>query len=121
MYGVGARNSPISVQLPDRPQRTFLIPEAELERETKKQRQAESDTRGERGQRQVPIETPPVTLTPAQHFDFSASPFHRWNSEAQREKKKKRKTPYLMAQTKGVSRKGCQAPGFPNSTRRHSR
>lgn len=33
MDGVGARNSPINVQLPDRPQRTLLIPEAELERE----------------------------------------------------------------------------------------
>lgn len=87
MNGVGARNSPISVQLPDRPHRTFLIPEAELERDIKKQRQAESETR-ERHQSQVPIKTPPVTLTPSQRFDFSASPFHRRNTEAQRGEEK---------------------------------
>lgn len=41
MYGVGARNSPISVQLPDRPQRTLLIPEAELKRPRDRDRQSE--------------------------------------------------------------------------------
>lgn len=46
MYGVGARNSPNSVQLPDRPQRTLLIPEAELRRP--RDRDSEHQRRGEK-------------------------------------------------------------------------
>lgn len=49
VWCVGARNSPISIQLPDRPQRTLLIPEAELERprdrDRQSQRQREKDIR----------------------------------------------------------------------------
>lgn len=44
-------------------------------------RQAESETRAERDQSWVPIEMLPVALTPPSTF-FSASPFHRQNTEA---------------------------------------
>lgn len=98
VYGVGARNSPISVQLPDRPQRTFLIPEVELEAETKRQRQAELETRGERHLNQVPIEDA-ISNTPARCFAFSASPFPRWNTEPQRGEEK-----CPTSQAKGVNR-----------------
>lgn len=37
MDRVGARDSPISLQLPDRPQRTLRIAEAEMKRENKRE------------------------------------------------------------------------------------
>lgn len=83
MYGVGARNSPISLPLPDRPQRTFLIPEVELETDQGTEAGRVRD-KGRKTSGQVPIEMPPVTLPPAQRFDFSASPFRRWNTKVQR-------------------------------------
>lgn len=51
MYGVGGEKLAHLCTAAHRPQRTLLIPEAELERKTKRQRQAESETRGERDQR----------------------------------------------------------------------
>lgn len=63
---MGARNSPISVQLPDRPWRTLLISEAELDRKTERQSQRQR----EREQSQVPKQTLLVPLIPAQHCSF---------------------------------------------------
>ena len=73
MYGVGgeklAHLCTAARQTPEDP----LIPEAVLERTTK--RQAESETRAERDQSWVPIETPPVALTLAQYLFFLQAHF----------------------------------------------
>lgn len=107
MYGVGgeklAHLCTAARQTPEDP----LIPKAVLERTTK--RQAESETRAERDQSWVPIEMLPVALTPAQYLFFSASPFHRQNTEAQGAEEK-----HLIPDgpAKRVSRGGTRPQNF---------
>lgn len=101
VYGVGARNSPISVELPDRPQRTLLLPEVELERETKRQT-AEREIREEELSARCPQRCH-QSRSGLPSTDFSASPFHRWNTGAEEGEEK-----CPTSDAKGVSGGGAR-------------
>ena len=98
MYGVGgeklAHLCTAARQTPEDP----LIPDAVLERTTK--RQAESETRAERDQSWVPIETPPVALTPAQYLFFLQAHF---TDRTLRLSELKKNASHLMAQPRGLA------------------
>lgn len=77
-WGIGQdKEFAVSSDLPSRPQRSILKAELERDRKTQIVRDRE-----ERDQSQMPIEMLPIIHTCAWHLYF-ASPFHRWNAEAQ--------------------------------------